>query len=120
MTQDISQHGTRFETSHIYAPGDKVLAKIPWGEWSKTGEVAGRVVRVESVEDVAGPRAGRRPGGGQERDHHVRRRRMDEDRDNPECPATRFFNEGSPFDDSPRKLLARILMADVFHRSLFP
>jgi hypothetical protein len=55
MTQDISQHGTRFETSHIYAPGDKVLAKIPWGEWSKTGEVAGRVVRVETMADVPGP-----------------------------------------------------------------
>jgi PilZ domain len=55
MTQDISQHGARFETSHIYAPGDKVLAKIPWGEWSKTGEVAGRVVRVETMEDSPGP-----------------------------------------------------------------
>jgi hypothetical protein len=55
MTQDISQHGTRFETSHIDAPGDKVLAKIPWGEWSKTGEVAGCVVRVETVEDSPGP-----------------------------------------------------------------
>jgi hypothetical protein len=55
MTQDISHHGTRFETSHIYAPGDKVLAKIPWGEWSKTGEVAGCVVRVETVEDSPGP-----------------------------------------------------------------
>jgi hypothetical protein len=55
MTQDISQHGARFETSHRYAPGDKILAKIPWGEWSKTGEVAGRVVRVESMEDSPGP-----------------------------------------------------------------
>src|ERR1700689_253277 len=55
MTQDISQHGTRFETSHIYVPGDKVLAKIPWGEWSRTGEVAGRVVRVETVELTPGP-----------------------------------------------------------------
>ena len=54
MTQDISKHGTRFETSHIYAPGDKVLAKIPWGDWSKTGEVAGRVVRVEPMEDSPG------------------------------------------------------------------
>jgi hypothetical protein len=54
MTQDISRHGTRFETSHIYAPGDKILAKIPWGEWSKTGEVAGRVVRVEAMEDSPG------------------------------------------------------------------
>jgi hypothetical protein len=55
MTQDISQHGARFETSHIYVPGDKILAKIPWGEWSKTGEVAGRVVRVETMEDSPGP-----------------------------------------------------------------
>ena len=55
MTQDISQHGTRFETSHIYAAGDKVLAKIPWGEWSKAGEIAGRVVRVEPMEDTPGP-----------------------------------------------------------------
>jgi len=55
MTQDISRHGARFETSHIYAPGDKVLAKIPWGEWSRTGEVAGRVVRVQTMEDSPGP-----------------------------------------------------------------
>lgn len=55
MTQDVSQHGARFETSHIYAAGDKVLAKIPWGEWSKAGEIAGRVVRVEAMEDVPGP-----------------------------------------------------------------
>jgi hypothetical protein len=50
MTQDISQHGARFETSRIFAPGDKVLAKIPWGEWSKSGEVPGRVVRVERMD----------------------------------------------------------------------
>jgi PilZ domain len=55
MTQDVSQHGARFETSHIYVAGDKVLAKIPWGEWSKTGEIAGRVVRVEPMEDTPGP-----------------------------------------------------------------
>jgi PilZ domain len=55
MTRDISQHGARFETSHIFAPGDQVLAKIPWGEWSRTGEVAGRVVRVEPMEDTPGP-----------------------------------------------------------------
>jgi hypothetical protein len=65
MTLDVSQHGTRFETSHIYAPGDTVLAKIPWGEWSKIGEIAGRVVRVEPMEDapdpapVANPEAGK-------------------------------------------------------------
>jgi PilZ domain len=55
MTQDVSQHGARFETSHIYAAGDKVLAKIPWGEWSRAGEIAGRVVRVEAMEDTPGP-----------------------------------------------------------------
>jgi hypothetical protein len=55
MTQDVSQHGVRFETSNIYAAGDEVLAKIPWGEWSKTGEIAGRVVRVAAMEDVPGP-----------------------------------------------------------------
>jgi hypothetical protein len=55
MTQDMSQHGVRFETSHIYALGDKVLSMIPWGEWSKTGEVAGRVVRVEPIENAHGP-----------------------------------------------------------------
>jgi hypothetical protein len=64
MTQDISQHGTRFETSHIYAPGDKVLAKIPWGEWSKTGEVAGRVVRVETMADVPAPVPAANPAEG--------------------------------------------------------
>jgi hypothetical protein len=55
MTRDISQHGTRFETSHIYAVGDSVLVKIPWNEWSKAGETAGRVVRVESMDDAPGP-----------------------------------------------------------------
>ena len=64
MTQDISQHGTRFETSHIYAPGDTVLAKIPWGEWSKTGEIAGRVVRVEAMEDTPGPAPVANPDAG--------------------------------------------------------
>ena len=64
MTQDISQHGTRFETSHLYAPGDKVLAKIPWGEWSKTGEVAGRVVRVETMADVPAPVPAANPAEG--------------------------------------------------------
>jgi PilZ domain len=55
MTQDISRTGARFETSHIYAAGDMVLAKIPWGEWTKAGEIPGRVVRVEGMEDVPGP-----------------------------------------------------------------
>jgi len=64
MTQDISQHGTRFETSHIYVPGDQVLAKIPWGEWSKTGEIAGRVVRVETMEGSPGQAPISTPEGG--------------------------------------------------------
>lgn len=55
MTQDISGTGARFETSHIYAAGELVLAKIPWGEWSKAGEIPGRVVRVEAMDDVPGP-----------------------------------------------------------------
>ena len=55
MTQDVSQSGARFETSHIYAAGDTVLAKIPWGQWSATGEIAGRVVRVQAMEDGPGP-----------------------------------------------------------------
>jgi PilZ domain len=55
MTRDISQNGARFETSHIYAVGDAVLAIISWNEWSKAGELAGRVVRVESMEDPPGP-----------------------------------------------------------------
>lgn len=64
MTQDISQHGTRFESSHVYSAGDKVLAKIPWGEWSKTGEVAGRVVRVETVDGTPGPAFAANPEAG--------------------------------------------------------
>jgi PilZ domain len=55
MTQDVSHKGVRFETSHIYAPGDTVFAKIPWGEWSIAGEVRGRVLRVENMEDRPGP-----------------------------------------------------------------
>ena len=55
MTRDISQNGTRFETSHIYAVGDNVLAKLSWNEWSRAGELAGRVVRIESMQDPPGP-----------------------------------------------------------------
>jgi PilZ domain-containing protein len=54
MTCDISRNGTRFETSHIYAVGDNVLVRIPWGEWAKGAERAGRVVRVEAMEDPGG------------------------------------------------------------------
>jgi len=55
MTQDLSSTGARFETSHIYAVGDTVLAKIPWGVWAQAGEIPGRIVRVEAMEDVPGP-----------------------------------------------------------------
>lgn len=55
MTQNISRSGVRFETSHIYAAGETVLATVPWGEWSRAGEISGRVVRVESMEDAPGP-----------------------------------------------------------------
>jgi PilZ domain len=49
MTRDISQGGAQFETSHVYALQSIVLAKIPWGEWDKAGEISGRVVRIEAV-----------------------------------------------------------------------
>lgn len=55
MTHDLSRNGARFETSHIYAAGETVIAQIPWGEWSKKGEIRGRVVRVENMQDSAGP-----------------------------------------------------------------
>ena len=55
MTRDLSRNGARFETSHIYAAGETVVAQIPWGEWSKKGELRGRVVRVENVPDSPGP-----------------------------------------------------------------
>jgi PilZ domain len=54
MTRDISRSGARFETSHIYAPGDELFGKILWGDWEKAGEIRGRVVRVESAEDSLG------------------------------------------------------------------
>jgi PilZ domain len=54
MTRDVSRAGARFETSHIYSTGDEVLAKIPWGDWEGSGEIRGRVVRVEFVEDGPG------------------------------------------------------------------
>jgi len=55
MTQDLSRSGARFETAQVYAAGDLVLAKIPWGEWVRAGELAGRVVRVEAGEQATGP-----------------------------------------------------------------
>jgi PilZ domain len=50
MTRDFSRCGMRFETSHVYACGEKVLAKVPWGEWAKAGEIAGRVLRVDPLD----------------------------------------------------------------------
>jgi hypothetical protein len=55
MTQDVSNDGARFETSHIYGVGDRVLATLPWSEWSNRGEMAGCVVRISSI---GGPAAG--------------------------------------------------------------
>jgi PilZ domain len=49
MTRDISRGGAQFETSHVYTPQEVVLAKIPWGEWAKAGEIPGRVVRIEPI-----------------------------------------------------------------------
>ena len=48
MTQDISRAGARFESAHIYSAGDAVLAKIPWGDWARAGEIPARIVRVEN------------------------------------------------------------------------
>jgi len=50
MTRDVSSGGAKFYTSQGYLPDDTVLATIPWGEWSKCGEIPGRVVRVETAE----------------------------------------------------------------------
>lgn len=55
MTYDISRAGARFESAHIYATGDMVLAKIPWGEWEGAGEIRARVVRVEAERVSPGP-----------------------------------------------------------------
>ncbi len=59
MTQDVSQAGARFESAHVYAAGDAVLAKIPWGEWEDAGEMNARIVRVEAAPIFPGfaPRA---------------------------------------------------------------
>jgi hypothetical protein len=51
MTQDISRDGVRFESSVAHAPGEAVFATIAWAEWAKAGEMAGRVVRVETPKD---------------------------------------------------------------------
>jgi hypothetical protein len=55
MTYDISRTGARFESAHLYATGDAVLAKIPWGEWESAGEIRARVVRVEAEPVSPGP-----------------------------------------------------------------
>jgi hypothetical protein len=54
MTRDVSPAGASFETFHIYASGDAVFVKIPWGEWGKAGELHARVVRVEYLPDQLG------------------------------------------------------------------
>ncbi|MGH7837968.1 MAG: PilZ domain-containing protein [Candidatus Binataceae bacterium] len=54
MTHDISRGGARFTTARIFAPGDSMMAKVPWGEWAQSGEIAGCVVRVESHRDMPG------------------------------------------------------------------
>ncbi len=55
MTHNVSSSGASFETSHIYASGDAVLVKIPWGEWERAGEIHGRVVRVECIKNQSRP-----------------------------------------------------------------
>jgi hypothetical protein len=56
MTRDISRSGVQFETAQVYEKGEVVLAKIPWGEWDKAGEIPGRVMHIE-------PMAGEAPEG---------------------------------------------------------
>jgi PilZ domain len=55
MTCDVSSAGASFETSRIYAAGDEVFVKIPWGEWNRAGEIHGRVVRVGCAPDQSAP-----------------------------------------------------------------
>lgn len=55
MTMDLSAGGARFSTSRIYARGDSLLARIPWGDWDREGEVRGRVMRVQMHEPHPGP-----------------------------------------------------------------
>lgn len=64
MTDDVSRGGVRFETPQVFTPGDRLRAAIPWGEWTRRGEVLGRVMRVEprSAEAATGPSQG--PFGG--------------------------------------------------------
>lgn len=55
MTYDVSSAGSSFETTRIFAAGDEVFAKIPWGEWSRAGEIHGRVVRIGCCTDQSEP-----------------------------------------------------------------
>ena len=55
MTHDISRAGARFESALMYNMGDTILAKIPWGEWERAGEIRARVVRVEAGTLRPGP-----------------------------------------------------------------
>ncbi len=64
MTQDISRAGARFETANIYAAGDSVLAKIPWGDWERAGEMTARIVRVEAAPILPGPAPRSNPTAG--------------------------------------------------------
>lgn len=52
MTQDVSRGGVRMTTARKFAVGDDVYAKIAWGDWTRSGEIPGRVVRVESRADL--------------------------------------------------------------------
>ena len=52
MTHDLSSQGAGLETSHLYSPGQAVIAQIPWGEWSMRGQIRGRVVRTEPLTDA--------------------------------------------------------------------
>lgn len=53
MTQNISNAGVLFESARAYKAGETVLAKIPWGEWAKAGEIPGRVLRGGSLPEEA-------------------------------------------------------------------
>ena len=52
MSQDLSTGGLRFHTSRVYAPGETVQVAIPYGAWSRSGEMAGRVVRADPVPET--------------------------------------------------------------------
>jgi hypothetical protein len=64
MTQDVSRAGARFESAQIYAAGDHVLAKIPWGDFEKTGEMNATIVRVEPTAVAPGPSPLANPAAG--------------------------------------------------------